>query len=178
MTEFWSNRSARIITKILLLHLFPVFFILHGYNENFGLIPFPVLVHLFFNYSVLLILFFAISLLVFRNQLKAFVFSFFLLSIFFFFGFFHDQLKIRLRNNFFSSYTFILPFIVLLVLFLFFFIKKAGKSVSSISRYLSGLLCVFVFVELGLGVYNLATNRASKNDLSLTETRPANKQSC
>jgi len=42
-----KTNSVRIIAKIAALSLFSVFFILHGYNENFGLIPFVVLFHLF-----------------------------------------------------------------------------------------------------------------------------------
>src|SRR4030095_8605072 len=180
MTVFWSNRSTSIITKILLLHLFPVFFILHGYNEKFGVIPFSALVRLFITYSIILILLFAISVLVFRNKSKAFVFSFFLLSVFFFFGFFQDLLKIIFPNNFFSSYTFILPLILLLVLFLFLVIRKGKKNISLISKYISVLLGVFVVVEVGLFVYDLATDRASKNNLSLSEIETAsiNRQSC
>jgi hypothetical protein len=167
------NKAVDIILKLLLLHLFPVFFILHGYNENFGLIPFDVLVHLFINYSAILFLLFAISLFALRNRDKAFVFSFFLLCIFFFFGFFHDQLKRIFPASFFSSYTFILPFILVVIISIFFFTRDRVRDVSLVSKFVNVLLCAFVFIELTVFGYNLVTNKASKNNLSLKDG-PAN----
>jgi Sulfatase len=156
---------TEVARNLLMLILFPSFFILHGYNENFGLISFVVLFHLFINYGIITVLVFITSLLLLKECQKAFVFSFFLLCIFFFFGFSYDTLKILFSNNFFSSYSFILSFILLLVLLLFFFIKKGIKNIFSVSKYIIVVLCVFIFIELVLYGYNLITNKTSKNNL-------------
>src|SRR5436190_23612062 len=83
----------KIAGRLLFLSLFPVFFVLHGYNENFGLITLPVTIRLFIYYLVITVAIFIVSLILYREKEKAFVFSFFCVSLFFFFGYLYDRLK-------------------------------------------------------------------------------------
>src|SRR5436189_5858170 len=119
----------KIAGRLLLLSLFPVFFVLHGYNENFGLITIPVTIRLFINYLVITVTIFITSLILYREKDKAFVFSFFCASLFFFFGYLYDTLRGLFAGHFITSYTFLLPFLLCLFVLLFFYIKKSGKRI-------------------------------------------------
>jgi hypothetical protein len=155
----------KIAGRILLLSLFPVFFVLHGYNENFGLITFPVTISLFIYYLVITVIIFIASLILYRENEKAFVFSFFCVSLFFFFGYLYDTLKSLFKGYFITSYTFLLPFLVCLFVFLFFYIKKRAKWLALISSYIKWLLFAFMFYEGILTIYFVITDRSSKNIL-------------
>jgi hypothetical protein len=160
-----TSKFKQAVGNILLLELFPVFFILHGYNENFGLIPFSVLVNLFAGYSIVVIFLFIVSLLALKNNQAAFVFSFILLFLFFFFGFFHDSLKSLISNKFLQSYKFILCFITILIVGLFFLFRRKNDFVTA-KKYIVVLLSVFLLIEFVSTGYNLITKKGFKNNLS------------
>jgi len=157
--------SKKIAGRLLLLSLFPVFFVLHGYNENFGLITIPVTIRLFIYYLVITVIIFITSLILYREKEKAFVFSFFCASLFFFFGYLYDTLKGLFKGYFITSYTFLLPFLLCLFVFLFFYIKKRAKWITLISSYIKWLLFVFVFYEGILTIYFVITDKGSENIL-------------
>jgi hypothetical protein len=157
--------SEKIAGRLLLLSLFPVFFVLHGYNENFGLITLPVTVRLFIYYLVITIIIFIASLILYREKEKAFVFSFFCASLFFFFGYLYDTLKGLFAGYFITSYTFLLPFFLCLFVLLFFYIKKRARWIALISSYIKWLLFVFVFFEGILTIYFVITDKSSENIL-------------
>ncbi len=157
--------SEKIAGRLLLLSLFPVFFVLHGYNENFGLITLPVTIRLFIYYLVITIIIFIASLILYREKEKAFVFSFFCASLFFFFGYLYDTLKGLFAGYFITSYTFLLPFFLCLFVLLFFYIKKRARWIALISSYIKWLLFVFVFFEGILTIYFVITDKSSENIL-------------
>ena len=151
--------------RLLLLFLFPVFFVLHGYNENFGLITLPVAIRLFIYYLVITVIVFFVSFIFYREKEKTFVFSFFCISLFFFFGYLYDTLKSLFAGHFITSYTFLLPFLLCLFVLLFFFIKKGVKWIGLISAYIKWLLFVFVFFEVIMTIYFIITDKNSENIL-------------
>jgi len=155
----------KITGRLLLLSLFPVFFVLHGYNENFGLITLPVTIRLFIYYLVMTVIIFIASLILYKEKEKAFVFSFFCASLFFFFGYLYDTLKGLFKGYFITSYTFLLPFLLCLSVFLFFYIKKRAKWIALISSYIKWLLFAFIFYEGAVTIYFVITDKSSKNIL-------------
>jgi len=157
--------SKKIADRLLLLSLFPVFFVLHGYNENFGLITLPVAIRLFIYYLVVTVIVFIISFILYREKEKTFVFSFFCLSLFFFFGYLYDTLKSLFAGHFITSYTFLLPFLLCLLVLLFFYIKKRVKWIGLISSYIKWLLFAFVFFEGISTIYFVITDKNSENIL-------------
>jgi hypothetical protein len=155
----------KITGKLLLLCLLPVFFVWHGYNENFGLITTLVAIKLVIYYLAITVIVFIASFLFYREKQKAFVFSFFCLSLFFFFGSLYDTLKSLFAGYFITSYTFLLPFLLCLFIFIFFFIKKLDKWTALVSFYLKWLVFAFVFFEGILTIYFIITDKNSKNIL-------------
>src|SRR4029079_13612176 len=87
--------------------IFPLFFIMHGVNENYGLIPSPVLFKLFGIYTAITLLAYIFSRLLFKDKTKAFLFFYFLLFVYFFFGAFYDLIQRLIPKGHFTSYTFI-----------------------------------------------------------------------
>jgi hypothetical protein len=166
--------------RLLLLSLFPIFFVLHGYNENFGLITIPVTLGLFIYYLVITVIIFIVSFILYRQTEKTFVFSFFCISLFFFFGYLYDTLKALFADHFITSYTFLLPFLLCLFVLLFFYIKKRVKWIGLISSYIKWLLFVFVFFEGILTIYYVITNKNSENVLlsPYNQSPKENMESC
>lgn len=151
--------------KLLLIFLFPLFFVLHGYNENFGLIPVHVGIELLLYYLAVALTIFILSLVIYKEAEKAFVLSFFYLSIFFFFGFILDSLRSLSSSSFISSYSFLLPIVVVLAVFLFLFVKKGVSRNRIIASYIRWLLLAFIIIEIILMGYHFVMRDYSKNRL-------------
>lgn len=104
---------------IFLQILFPAFFLLHGYNENYGLIPANVLQSLFLKYVSVSLVLFVVNLVLLKDVLKSILITLFLLCLFFFFGAFHDLVKKILHPGFFTSYKLLLPLVLVFAGFVF-----------------------------------------------------------
>ena len=166
-----SSKVGSLLKSLLILSLFPLFFILHGYNENFGLVSFSTLALLFLKYFSIATGIFLLSLLLFKLQNKAFVFTFYCLTIYFFFGFIHDFVSHYLQGSFFVSYKFILPFILLITSLILFLIKRSKNSFSRLSLYVSILLLIFTVIEVVTFSYKILTDADSKNNLIIEKER-------
>ncbi|HEY9361854.1 MAG TPA: hypothetical protein VIQ00_01230, partial [Chitinophagaceae bacterium] len=134
-------------TKPLFVLLLPVFFVLHGYVENYSLIPawdsFSLLLEYLIATTILLSLFYFI----FRNLLKAAIYSFFLLLVFFFFGSVHDLLKQSFPNTFIVKYSVILPFLLISSFLIFVLIRRTKKPFRSTSLYLNILFLILIVTD-------------------------------
>src|SRR6476469_4317915 len=102
-------RKLQFQKKVLFLFFLPVFFILHAYNENFGLLPLRVISSLFLQYILITLCILVLSILLFKNLDKADTFSFYIISVFFLFGAFHDYLQASSLFYFISSYSILIP---------------------------------------------------------------------
>ena len=152
--------------QLLFLFCMPLFFLLHGINENFGLIPFNVILRLSLFYISITIIVIFLSVVILRTAAKAAVFSLYLLSIFFLFGAFHDFLKSIALPPVLSSYSVLLPLMIVITFVLVFYLKKQRKSNTSTIRYFYYLMIVFVFMEITALIYNETTNVGFHNELS------------
>ena len=94
-------------TNPLYLVLLPVFFVLHGYLENFGFISVSDAAVLCVSYVFLTIAINVFSWFFFRNWTKAAVITVIWMSFFFFFGALHEFLKEHSPLRFFSKYSFL-----------------------------------------------------------------------
>ena len=156
--------------QLLYLFLLPVFFLLHGYNENFGLIPLTVMLQLFLVYFLVVTAVAFVVTLLMRTPEKAFVFSFFLLSLYFFFGAFHDALKAVAVNLFIASYKFLLPFLLLVCLVIFIVLKRRKYSPVRSAIYLRWLLQVLLFLEIVTLLYFTVSGKEGQNNLASQAT--------
>lgn len=152
--------SKNISTWPFYLLLLPVFFAFHGFLENMELVFLPDVLNLTAWYLLVALGLFGISWLIFRDIDKAGLFSFILLSFNFFFGVIHDGLKQMDFAPFLGKYRFILPFFLLLLIFVFFLIKRTKKELSHYGKYLNILLILLILMDIVQfpGAYNRVKN--------------------
>lgn len=127
--------------------LLPLFFVLHGYTENFHLIhekdSFLLLLK-YWTVSILLITFF---FLFFKSWRKAAVFVLLLMLFYFFFGSIHDSAKSILGKSFFVEYSFILPLSFVLVILLFLFFRNTLKEFNRFNQYMNFLFVILIAID-------------------------------
>jgi hypothetical protein len=159
----------------LIFFLFPVFFLLHANNENFGLLSVDILGTLLVKYFLVVIILVLFSMLLYSKRGLAMIFCFFLLSVYFFFGALHDASKFYL-GAFFSSYSFLLPFLLVITTLVGIFLRSVKNS-QRYSKFIVLLLLVLTGFESGHLFLQAVSNAAEKNDLSNAAV-PINEVSC
>lgn len=142
----------------LLILAFPLFFILHGINENYGLIGLNALVRLAVYYLVVSLAVAMLSSLVIKGLTRSFVFSVFLLFIFFFFGVLKDLSRELI------PYRIILPAIVICILLVLLYFKKSQLTFRKTSVFVSVLLLVYLIFESAHLIYNMASGKSADQD--------------
>ena len=152
--------------NLLFIFFLPMFFILHGINENFGLIPNHIIFRLSTSYFIVTMAIVGLSLLLLRKADVSAVFSFYLLALFFLFGAVHDFLKSVIKNKFFVSYTFLLPLIFIITVVFFISLKKRKKINPVSMRYFYYLVGIFAILETGILIKNIITSRSFSNNLT------------
>jgi hypothetical protein len=163
--------------NLLSIFLIPLFFLLHGINENFGLIPVHSIWKLAGFYFLITTGVIVTSLLIVRKPIKAAVFSFYLLSVFFLFGALHDFLKSTIKNKLFVSYTFLLLLIAFATVVFLVSLVRRKKDMAPGFRYFNYLVIIFVMLEIGTLVYYVITRKFLDNDLVPKKER-VNFKSC
>jgi hypothetical protein len=129
------------------LVLLPVFFALHGWLENTDLVFAGDALKLAGWYVIVALVLFGIMWLIFRNPVKAGIFSFLLLAFNFFFGAIHDALKSQQLLPFLGKYSFILPFFLILFTWLFIRIKRSKKDLGPVAKYLNLLFVLLIIID-------------------------------
>ena len=142
-----SERFKKIIRWPLFLYLLPVFFVLHGFTESYFLVPVPDSFFLVLKYLTATVLLHIVFYLFFRNNYRASFFLFVLLLVFFFFGAVHDAAKSALSGMFFSRYTFLLPFILVIAVAALILIKKK-KLFARPATYLNCLFLILILFDM------------------------------
>ena len=79
--------------KEFFLLLFPLFFVFHGYTENYPLISVREGLQLLLQYLLIFLILQFLLVWIFRNWRKASIYNFYLMCAFFLFGIIHDFLK-------------------------------------------------------------------------------------
>jgi hypothetical protein len=123
----------------------PLFFVLHGYNENFGLISFGDCLLLLVTYWAGTIIVYFATWLLYRNHLKASLLTAALLCIFFLFGTLQDFLKTYLHTI--SRYQIILPAIFIAICCLAIYLKKSGRRFNRVTFFLNILMAIYLSVD-------------------------------
>lgn len=147
------------------IFLLPLFFVLHAYNDYFGILSFSTVGRYTVYYIVLAQVVCLLGYLLYKkNIVKAGIWTMFFLIIFFFFGSFHDLLKSnRVLPEFFVSYKFILSLLLLLFIFISWRVKKA-KDPLQLHRFFLILASFILLLEIGTSVFNLANHKQTAND--------------
>ena len=144
----------RILQKYpLYLFLLPIFFVLHGYVENYGFIELKEAGLLLLSYIFLALSIAGFSYVFFRNWNRSSLITVFWLSFFFFFGALHEFLKQHSPIEFITRYSFLLSSALTLLFFLFIFFKRSTKPFQRFSVYLNSLFLIYIIVDVGTGVW-------------------------
>ena len=164
-----------IKTKAVFPFLLCLFFVLHGFTENYDFIPVKdalLLTGLYFFVTAILI---ALSWIYFRNIIKASLLAFLIMTYHFFFGAVHDFIKNVSSNGFISKYSFILSFSAIAFLFLLIAFKKTKNSFSKINYYLNVLLIILLIIDSGWLITKiLKSNKSITTSLPSEFTNPEN----
>lgn len=137
--------------QIWYLFLLPLFFVMHGFTENFGFINFWDTLILAFTYVAAVIILYCLFLIIFKNRIKASLVASFIMAFYLFFGAIQDFCKVHLAIL--NRYSVLLPFFVIIVIALIFYLKKVNSSFSKLNLFLNSLFFIYIIVDLGLLVY-------------------------
>lgn len=136
--------------KALFVLLLPVTWVLHGYYNNYGLIPTKDAVVLTLFYCGLGFMLTVIFWLFYKNILKAALLTFFILSLQFYFGTAHDFLKEYFSGIFISKYTFLLLFIIAAIIFISVYLARSKKNFYRVTLYLNTLMIFLIVTDIFL----------------------------
>src|SRR4029079_8259475 len=103
-----------LLSKPVFVFLLPIFFVWHGYVQNYPLVLVSDALKLVLEYIAVTIILVILSYFIFKSWSKALAFAFFLMCVQFFFGAAHDFLKNLFSNSFISKYSFLLPLVVII----------------------------------------------------------------
>lgn len=131
--------------SILFLFLLPLFFVFHGYVENYRNIQPLSCIPLVAVYLAVTAIVYGACRLLLKTPLKAALLAAFIMSFFFFFGALHDFL--RVHHIFLQKYSLILPAFTLTAVLLTWRLRKKTPS-PKLPRYLNILLTVYIIVDL------------------------------
>lgn len=161
--------SFREVCYLLLL---PLFFVFHGFVENYAQISFLDALQLFLFYALVTAAICAAGFFIFRSWPKAFLFAFILMEVHFFYGSFHDGLKKLFGVTFFTSYTLLLPFVALFFILSFIFIKSTHRKFARLTNYLNTVFICLLILDAGvLGIKIKKNSYYGKNALPAAFTK-------
>lgn len=147
-----KNKFFTILkTRPLYLLLLPVFFVLHGFLENFGFVSAKDASVLCLSYILLTFSIAFFSYIFFRSWTKAAMITVIWMSFFFFFGAVHEFLKENIPVRFFSRYSFLLAFVFVVLIVIFILLKKTRKPLYRTTSFLNSLFIIYIIVD-GIGV--------------------------
>jgi len=134
-------------SKPIFFLLLPIFFVLHGFTENFHAIPFSEAFVLLLLYFAAALVIFFISWLFYRNWFKAAILSFCLMAFHFFFGAIQDFLKKNFDDAFITRYSFLLGFFLVIFIILIIVLKKIRQPNPRASFFLNSLLLILLVID-------------------------------
>ena len=142
-----NNVMKKIVFIVPHPLLLVLFFLLHAVNENFGLIPVNIFIKYFGLYLLLALVLLSLSFLFFKKKATAFLYTSFLLAVFFFFGAAQDALKNMLLPSWMTSYTMLLSAILLLTFAVAYLLKKLKSDFSKLNSYLQFFFSIITTIE-------------------------------
>ncbi|MDP4261561.1 MAG: hypothetical protein Q8941_03415 [Bacteroidota bacterium] len=143
-----KNKLVILLKKYpFFLFLLPVFFVLHGFTENYDFVPVKDAILLTGVYLASSIFLYLLSWLLYKNWLKAALVSFLPMAFHFFFGSLQDGMRHLFHDSFFSRYIFILPAAFLLFAGLIVVLKKRKRPLHQLACYLNVLFLLLVIMD-------------------------------
>jgi hypothetical protein len=146
----------------LFLLLLPLFFVLHGFTENYDFVPVIDAALLFFIYLISTLILLVLSWMLFRNWSKAALLTFFLMAFHFFFGSIQDGLR-KTFPGFLSKYIFILPASLCLLILLIILLRRRKKSLTQFAFYLNFLFLLLIAIDGVWLINKMIAGQKNKN---------------
>lgn len=163
-------RTMKLNTKFpFYLLLLPVFFFLHGLNENFVPDLLPVAAWLTLLYIGIAVAIAGLVWLWLRDLRKAALFSAWLMTFNFFFGALHDFARTHFPGSFFTKYSIIIPAFIIITIVLAYWLKKKSKTLLQATLFANLLLVVLIAIDAVTLLSRYAEKRTSRN---VTDLRP------
>lgn len=131
----------------LFILLLPAFFVLHGFRENYGVVPVPVAWLLFGTYLLVTLFLTGLAWIGYRDFLKAGLFASIMMAFHFFYGAIHDLLRDWFPGSLITRYTFILPATLILFIVLFIYIKRRKSRFTRTTYFINILLLLLILLD-------------------------------
>lgn len=145
----------------MFLFLLPVFFVVHGWQTWYKYIDFSDVLTLTGMYLLLAGAVFLLTRIFVRNHVKAALFSFLLLVLFFFWGYIIDHAKVWMPGFFLSRIIVLVPVLLAAIILLTVWFGRAQPAVQQrVVYYLNLLLLLYIGADCGIMLYRQATMRA------------------
>ena len=144
---------------------FPLFFVLHGVNEQFGLIQNATIARLLLYYLLVAVALSFVAKLIFKDYPRATVFVFLILCIFFFFGAAKDLMQETWLSGYLDRYRIALPIVFILIVLIFYFTKKTSRRLVRAAVFIRTFLIICLALETGILMYNALTEKGRQKDL-------------
>lgn len=141
------NLLKRIPFFLLLL---PVFFCLHGWLQDFGVLRASELLLLVLYISIGLALLFLLVWFITKNKTNAALITFYTGLLYLFFGAMQDWLQSKTLLSFLNRYIILLPLMLISIFVLAWFIKRKAVFRSKLFLYLNYLLIIYCLLDTGL----------------------------
>ncbi|HQW93339.1 MAG TPA: hypothetical protein PKY28_09585, partial [Ferruginibacter sp.] len=151
----------KLLKKIpFFLFLLVVFFCLHGSVENYGYLEIKEVLLIGGVLFLSILLCYGILFMVTGNAVLASIVSFFMGLWYFFFGALHDWVKSVTRISFISSYSFLLPLLLIITVLLFIFLKRKKQIAIKLFFYLNVLLLIYSAIDTVLLITKIASPKS------------------
>jgi hypothetical protein len=124
------------------------FFLIHGYSENIGLIPFWDLLFFFIIHLLAAALFFGLFMWRLRSAKKAGLLTTLLFLFYLFYGAIADFFKGVSFLSWLSHYRYLLGAFLLGMVFLFRYCKRSAGNFQKITLYLNSVFIFFILYDL------------------------------
>lgn len=157
----------KIYSVISPFHFFLLipFHILHTVNFYYGLIPEQFVLSSLYGYLALAISIFLFSKVIFKNNLKAGIYSFIVMGYFFGFGVVKDLMDNSPSLSRISSYKYLLPAIAIMLLLLLVYLKKTVRNFTRLNNFLFLAVTLNLLFEIFVFSKNVITGAEKENDL-------------
>lgn len=137
-----------IKTKPIYLVLLPVFFVLHGFIDQFDAVPVKdAVLFTLVNIGTSLV-FSVLCWLWLREWKKAFLFAFLMMTFQLFYGSVYDALEKIFPGGILLRYRFLLPLVLILFLLFGFWLRKTKIKLQGVTAYLNIVLILFIVLDL------------------------------
>jgi hypothetical protein len=128
--------------------LLPVFFVLHGFMENYNFVPVKDALFLTGVYMASSVMFLLLAWLLLRNLAKAAMVAVYIMAFHFFFGSMHDLLKRIAPGAFFTKYVFVLGAAFALLVLMIITLKRRKQPVTKMVYYLNVLFLLLIAIDV------------------------------